>query len=252
MNAKKIPARWRPAPDTLAGRIVLITGASDGIGRAVAVHAARSGAQLVLLGRNKTKLEATADLVEADGHAAPTLHVMDFAGSTWEDYLALAHALADGFGRLDGLLHAAAILGDRSPLLHYDVAKWQQVLTVNVTAPFLLTRACLGLLGQSQDASVAFVSSGVGRVGHAHWGAYSVSKFALEGLSEVLADETRTNTFIRSNAINPGGVRTAMRHQAYPAEDRDRLPTPDDVAPAFIWLLSAASQGHTGETFDVQ
>jgi NAD(P)-dependent dehydrogenase (short-subunit alcohol dehydrogenase family) len=252
MKTHKTPLRYRPAADTLKDRVVLVTGASDGIGRAVAVLAAAGGADLVLLGRNKKKLEATSDMIVDAGHAAPMLHVMDFASATWPDHLALAHALADEYGRLDGLVHAAAILGDRSPILHYDVATWQQVMTVNVTAPFMLTRACLGLLGQSHDASVVYVSSGVGRRGHAHWGAYSVSKFALEGLSQVLADETAENTNIRANAINPGAVRTAMRHLAYPAEDRSKLPTPEDVAPAFIWLLSEGSKGHSGETFDIQ
>ena len=177
---------------------------------------------------------------------------MDFASATWADYLALAHALADEFGRLDGLVHMAGMLGERTPLLHYDAAAWQQVLTVNLTAPFLLTRACLGLLGQSQDASVVFTSSGVGREGRAHWGAYAVSKFGLEGLTQVLAEETKANTHIRANALNPGPVRTAMRLDAYPAENRDRLPTPDRIAPAFVWLLGPDSGGVTGESFDAQ
>lgn len=256
---KKIPADYRPDERTLAGRVILITGASDGIGRATAELAAQCGATLVLLGRDANKLNAVADSIinrGAEG-AAPTvveprLHAMDFEAATWEEYLALAHALADEFGRLDGLVHMAGMLGERSPLLHYDAATWQRVLTVNLTAPFLLTRACLGLLGQSQDASVVFTSSGVGRKGHAHWGAYAVSKFGLEGLSQVLAEETRTNTHIRANALNPGAVRTAMRLQAYPAEDRDRLPTPEQIAPAFIWLLGPDSGEVTGESFDAQ
>ncbi|MCA1798009.1 MAG: YciK family oxidoreductase [Xanthomonadaceae bacterium] len=252
MTPRSIPKRYRPAPDTLAGRVILITGASDGLGRATALLAAECGADLVLLGRNAKKLEAVADEIEKKGGKAPALHAMDFASATWPDYLALAHTLADKYGRLDGLLHNAGILGDRSPLLHYDVATWQQVMTVNVTAPFMLTRACLGLLGQSEDASVVFVSSGVGRKGYAHWGAYSVSKFALEGLSQILAEETAENTHIRANALNPGGVRTAMRAAAFPGEDRDRLPTPEDIAPAFIWMLGESSKGHTGETFDAQ
>ncbi len=261
---KQIPADYRPDEGTLAGRVILITGASDGIGRATAELAAQCGATLVLLGRSEKKLTAVADAITNCGSGTfvprsvsatviePRLHAMDFEAATWEDYLALAHALANEFGRLDGLVHMAGMLGERSPLLHYDAATWQRVLTVNLTAPFLLTRACLGLLGQSQDASVVFTSSGVGREGRALWGAYAVSKFGLEGLSQVLAEETKANTHIRVNALNPGGVRTAMRMQAYPAEDRDRLPTPEQIAPAFIWLLGPDSGKVTGQSFDVQ
>ncbi len=247
---KQIPTDYRPTERTLEGRVILITGASDGIGRATAELAARCGATLVLLGRSEKKLTAVADSIV--NRIEPRLHCMDFEAATWEDYLALAHALADEFGRLDGLVHMAGMLGERSPLLHYDAATWQRVLTVNLTAPFLLTRACLGLLGQSQDASVVFTSSGVGREGRALWGAYAVSKFGIEGLSQVLAEETKANTHIRVNALNPGGVRTAMRMQAYPAEDRDRLPTADKIAPAFVWLLGPDSGKVTGESFDAQ
>ena len=243
------PADDPPSATTLAGRVILITGASDGIGRATAALAARCGATLVLLGRSEKKLMAVADSIDG---IEPRLHCMDFAAAAWADYLALAHALADEFGRLDGLVHMAGVLGERSPLLHYDAATWQRVLTVNLTAPFLLTRACLGLLGQSQDASVVFTSSGVGREGRALWGAYAVSKFGLEGLTQVLAEETKTNTHIRANALNPGAVRTAMRLEAYPAENRDRLATPERIAPAFVWLLGPDSGRVTGQSFDAQ
>lgn len=249
---KRIPKDYQPAADALAGRVILITGASDGLGRATALLAAACGAELVLLGRDAGKLERVADEIEQAGHTVPHLHAMDFASATWADHLALAHALAEKFGRLDGLLNNAGTLGDRAPILHYDVATWQRVLTVNLTAPFMLTRACLGLLGQSQDASVVFVSSGVGRKGYAHWGAYSVSKFGLEGLSQVLAEETADNTHIRVNALNPGGVRTGMRAAAFPGEDPDTLPAPADIAPALVWLLGPDSAPHTGQSFDVQ
>ena len=239
-----------PAPGALSGRIILISGAGAGFGRACALAAANHGAELVLVGRRAERLEAVADEIEAQGGHTPHLHAMDFATAEWADYLALAHALADQFGRLDGLLNNAAILGDRAPILHYDAATWQKVMAVNVNAPFMLTRACLGLLGQSAAASVVFVSSGVGRRGYAHWGAYCASKFAIEGLSQVLAEETAENTNIRVNAFNPGGMRTSMRAAAFPGEDPDTLPKPEDVAPAVVWLLSDASAPHTGQSFD--
>ncbi len=252
MNIDKIPAGYQPQSDSLQGRIILMTGASDGLGRATAELAAACGATLILLGRSAKKLEVVADAIEAAGHTSPRLHAMDFSTAVWNDYLALAHTLADEFGHLDGLLNNAGILGDRAPLLHYDAMTWQKVMTVNLTAPFLLTRACLGLLGQSQGASVVFVSSGVGRKGYAHWGAYAVSKFGIEGLSQVLAEETADNTHIRVNALNPGAVRTGMRQAAYPAEDPNRLPAPADIAPAFVWLLGPDSASHTGKSFDAQ
>lgn len=241
-----------PTADALSGRIVLISGAGGGFGRACALAAANAGAELVLVGRTASKLEAVADEVEALGAPTPHLHVMDFEKAGWADYLALAHALVDRCGRLDGLVNNAAILGDMSPILHYDVATWQRVMAVNVNAPFMLTRACLGLLGQSTAASVVFISSGVGRRGYAHWGAYCASKFAIEGLSQVLAEEMADNTSIRVNAFNPGGMRTSMRAAAFPGEDPDTLPTPEAVAPAVVWLLSADSAPHNGQSFDVR
>ena len=238
--------------DLLQGRIILITGASDGIGRALALHAADHGAQVVLHGRNVAKLEAVYDEIEALGKAPrPSIAVMDLATAAGEAYTSLADSLAGEFGRLDGLVLNASMLGDRFPIEQYDAAMWQQVMHVNVTSSFALTQVCLPLLKQSDDASIIFTSSGVGRRGRSFWGAYAVSKFATEGLAQVLADELQDSR-IRANCINPGATRTSMRLEAYPAEDRDALKRPEDVLPTYMYLLGPDSGGVSGQSLDAQ
>jgi len=238
--------------DLLAGRIILVTGASDGIGRALAVHAAAHGARVILHGRNASKLETVYDEIEAlEGAPRPSIAVMDLAVAGSEAYTSLADSLAEEFGRLDGLVNNASMLGERYSIEQYDAAMWQQVMHVNVTAAFALTQVCLPLLHRSDDASIVFTSSGVGRVGKPFWGAYAVSKFATEGLSQVLASEQEHGA-IRVNCINPGPVRTEMRRAAYPAEDRDTLKTAEEILPTYMFLLGPDSKGITGQTLDAQ
>ena len=240
-------------PDNLLdGRIILITGASDGIGRALAVHAAGHGAQVILHGRKTAKLESVYDEIDAlDGAARPAIAVLDFETAGSEAYTSLADSLIDEFGRLDGLVNNASILGERYSIEQYDAAMWQKVMHVNVTAAFAITQVCLPLLHRSDDASIIFTSSGAGRVGKPFWGAYAVSKFATEGLSQVLASEQEHGS-IRVNCINPGPVRTAMRRAAYPAEDRDALKTAEDILPTYTYLLGPDSMGVTGQSLDAQ
>jgi len=236
----------------LEGRIILITGASDGIGRALAIHAAAHGAQVILHGRNAAKLEKVYDEIETLGGAPrPSIAVLDFATAGSEAYTSLADSLVEEFGRLDGLVNNASILGERYSIEQYDAAMWQQVMHVNVTAAFAITQVCLPMLHQSQDASIIFTSSGVGRTGKPFWGAYAVSKFATEGLSQVLASEQEHGP-IRVNCINPGPVRTAMRRAAYPAEDRDALKTAEQILPTYMYLLGPDSRGVTGQSLDAQ
>jgi len=238
--------------DVLRERIILITGASDGIGRALAVHAASLGAQIILHGRSVTKLEKVYDEIEAlDGAPRPSIAVMDLTSADANSYQTLASSLTDEFGRLDGLVHNASILGERYSIEQYDAVLWQQVMHVNVTAAFALTQVCLPMLQAAEDSSVIFTSSGVGREGKAFWGAYAVSKFATEGLSQVLANEHRQKK-MRVNCINPGATRTKMRLEAYPAEDRDLLKRPEDILATYIYLLGPDSVGVTGESLDAQ
>jgi NAD(P)-dependent dehydrogenase (short-subunit alcohol dehydrogenase family) len=232
--------------DLLRDRVILVTGASDGIGRELALHTAAHGARVILHGRNVKKLESVYDDIQRiEGVLRPSIAVMDLATADGEAYQSLADSLSEEFGRLDALVNNAGILGERFAIEQYDPAMWQQVMHVNVTATFVLTQICLPLLHRSDDASVIFTSSGVGRVGKAFWGAYAVSKFATEGLSQVLASE---QVRMRVNCINPGPVRTDMRRAAYPAEDRDALKTPADILPTYMYLLGPDSRGVTGQS----
>ncbi len=246
------PKTYTYPQDLLRDRIILITGASDGIGRALAIQAAELGAKVILHGRNIKKLENVHDHIEGLENAPqPSIAVMDLATATSESYRSLADGLEEEFGRLDGLVHNAGILGDRFSIEQYDAVKWQQVMHVNVTAVFALTQVCIPLLQKSDDASVIYTSSGVGQQGRAFWGAYSVSKFATEGLSQVLADEHRHGS-LRSNCVNPGATRTKMRLEAYPAENRDALKRPEEILSAYVYLLGPDSTGVTGQSFNAQ
>ena len=236
--------------DLLKDRVILVTGASGGIGRALAVHAAAHGARVIIHGRNVARLEEVYDeIVAQDGAPRPSIAVMDLATADTPAYRSLGDSLGDEFGRLDGLVNNASVLGERFSIEQYDAAMWQQVMHVNVTAAFAITQVCLPFLHQSDDPSVVFTSSGVGRVGKPFWGAYAVSKFATEGLSQVLASEQES---IRVNCINPGPVRTEMRRAAYPAEDRDALKGPEDILPTYMYLLGPDSKNVTGQSLDAQ
>ncbi|MDQ2069170.1 YciK family oxidoreductase [Natronospira sp. AB-CW4] len=243
---------YEAAPDLLKDRVILVTGAGDGIGRAAARTFARHGATVILLGRTVSKLESVYDQIEADGSPTPAIYPMNLLGANLEDYQELAQKVNETWGRLDGLLHNAGILGTRAPIDHYDEEEWQKVMHVNLTAPFVMTKACLPLLLASDDASLVFTSSGVGRKGRAFWGAYAVSKFGTEGLMETLADELTNKENIRINAINPGATRTDMRADAYPAEDPNELLTPEEIMGTYLFLFGRESRGITGKSFDAQ
>jgi len=236
----------------LSGRVILVTGASGGLGAALAEACGRLGAQVVLTGRKMKKLEAVYDAIVAAGGPRPSIAPLDLEKADASHYSALAEAIRAEFGRLDGLAHVAGLLGDRSPIEHHDVITWLKVMHVNVNAAFILTQTLLPLLRASQDASVVFTTSGVSVQGRAYWGAYAASKFAVEGLMQVLADETDTVTNIRSNSVNPGRMRTPMRAAAYPGEVPDELPAPAEVLGPFLYLLGPESRGVTGRRFDAQ
>ncbi len=244
--------QFQPRPDELAGRVIAVTGAGDGIGRAVALAAAAHGAQLVLIGRTVPKLEAVYERIAAGPGPAAIIAPLDLERAIARDYDELAAALLRRHGRLDGLVHIAGILGVLAPVEHYDVPTWCRVLHVNLTAAFALTQVLLPALRASSDASIIFTSSGVGRRPRAFWGAYAVSKVGTEALSTMLAQELEGGGSLRVNTLNPGPVLTRMRRQAYPAEDPARLPAPESIVAPYLWLLSAASRGITGQSLDCQ
>lgn len=240
---------YEPPADLLKDRVILITGTTSGIGRAVALAAARHGATVLLHGRRRRELEALHDEVTGFAAAEPAVALLDFERAQGQEYQHLTAEIESRYGRLDGLVHNASILGDRSPIEHYDIGTWQRVMHVNVNATFILTRCMLPLLKESQDASLLFTTSGVGNQGRAYWGAYSVSKFAVEGMTQILADELE-QTSVRVNCINPGATRTGMRARAYPAEDPQTVPPPESVAPAYLYLLGPDSKGVNGQRID--
>lgn len=244
--------RWRyqPGPECLKDRVVLITGAGDGIGRCAARTFALYGAHVILLGRTRTKLEEVFDWIETSTDTRPVIVPCDLETLDDASANALTEAIEGEFGRLDGLLHNASLLGPRVPVAHYDSAQWQRVMQVNAHAPFLLTRSLLGLLEASGDASVVFTSSSVGRKGRAYWGAYAVSKFALEGLAQVLADEHEDAARIRFNSLNPGATRTSMRARAYPGENPAEVPTAEEKMDIYLYLMEPASRSVNGALLD--
>ena len=251
MNTKSM-IDYEPQSGLLDGRVILITGASAGIGAALARRSAALGATVIMLGRSVSRLETVYDEIEQAGGPRPGIFVIDFLTAGGPQYDQLFEAVAAEYGRLDGLVHCAGILGDRSPIEQHDISVWHQVMQVNVTAPFILTQAMFPLLRRSGDASVIFTSSGVGRSGRAFWGAYAVSKFATEGMMQVLASEVGDGNPIRCNAVNPGATRTAMRRAAFPGEDAEKLKTPEQVLGPYMYLLGPESRTVNGCSFDAQ
>ncbi len=248
----KLPLDYAPPPPLLKDKVIFITGAGDGIGRAVARLFAHHGASVVLCGRTVKKLEAVYDEIEAAGDPQPAIFPLDLLTLTPAIANQLYASLEKEFGRLDGLLHNAGVLGAMTSIENYDPQQWLEVMQVNVNAGFLLTATLLPLLRSAGDARCVFTSSGVVQRGHAYWGAYAISKFAVEGLMRVLAEETETEGKIRVNCINPGGTRTQMRAQAFPAEDPQTLPGPEEIAPGYLYLFGPQGREIHGQSCTLQ
>jgi NAD(P)-dependent dehydrogenase (short-subunit alcohol dehydrogenase family) len=239
-------------PDLLQGRIILVTGAGRGIGAAAAKAYAAHGASVLLLGSNEENLNRVYDEIEAAGHPRAAVIPLNLETAQPQQFGELAAMIESEFGRLDGLLHNAAIVGPRTPLEQLSGENFMRVMQINVNAMFMLTSALLPLLKLSEDASVVFTSSSVGRKGRAYWGAYAVSKFATEGLMQVLADEADGTCAVRSNSVNPGATRTAMRAHAYPGENPASNPAPEAIMPVYLYLMGPDSKGVNGRQFDAQ
>ena len=229
--------RYRPSHDLLSGRIVLVTGAGDGLGRCAARTFAAYGAHVVLLGRTQRKLEDTFDAIVAETSTDPTVVPCDLETATPEAFGELNDQIVDHYGRLDGLLHCAGMLGPRVPIEFYDQGNWRRVMRVNLDAMVALTQSVLPALRASLASTVVITSSSVGRVGRAYWGAYAASKFAAEGFAQVLADELANEGRVRVRTVNPGATRTSMRSAAYPGEDPATVPPPETKMDLLLYLL---------------
>ena len=244
------PEHYTPSANTFKDRVILVTGAGDGIGKTVSLALAKNGATLILLGRTQKNLDAVYDQIVSEGGAQPAIVPMNLLTITPPEVESLRATIENEFGRLDGILHNAAILGERTPLEHYPPHVWLEVMQINVNSAFLLTQAMMPILKKTYDPSILFTTSSVGRKGKAFWGAYAVSKFAVEGMMQVLADEVAENSRLRVNCINPGATRTRMRAAAYPSEDTSKLKTAESLVKHYLWLLGPDSHGVHGQSID--
>ncbi|MEZ8028800.1 YciK family oxidoreductase [Enterovibrio norvegicus] len=242
---------YQVAADALNGKVILVTGAGDGIGRQAALSYAQHGATVILLGRTVKKLESVYDEIEAAGGAQPAIIPLDMLGATRQHYIDMVDTIEQQFGRLDGVLHNAGLLGVLSPFDQIEEKAFDEVMQVNVKATFLMTQAVMPLVQKSEDGRIVFTSSTVGHAGRAFWGAYAMSKFATEGMMQVLADEL-SNTSVKVNAINPGGTRTRMRASAFPGEDAKTLKTPEDIMPLYVYLMAPEGVDVNGQCIDAQ
>ena len=237
------------APNMLANRVILVTGAGDGIGRTAARRFASFGATVILLGRHIRKLEKVYDEIEQAGHPQAAIYPMNLEGASPRDYGDLAEVMEREFGQLDGLLHNAAIVEGLTPIAHYKIETWYRVLQVNLNAPFLLTRAVLGLMGRSPDASIVFTADAVADEGRAYWGAYGVAKGGAQTLMRILANELESNTPIRVNSIDPGPTRTNLRARIYPSIEPSTWTDPETIMDVYLYLMGPDSTGITGQVF---
>jgi len=232
----------------LSGKVALITGGSRGIGKAIAAAYARAGARVFICARNETDIErAVAEIREQGGE------IYGWAGDIGELNHArcIVGAALERLGSIDVLVNNASLLGPRVPLADYPFSSWREVMRVNLDGLFLMTREVLKAMISRRRGSIINVTSGVGRVGKARWGAYSPSKFALEGFTQMLAEEVQ-DSGIRVNSLNPGATRTSMRAAAYPKEDPLTLPRPEEIMEAFVYLASDESFSVTGKSFNAQ
>jgi NAD(P)-dependent dehydrogenase (short-subunit alcohol dehydrogenase family) len=247
----RLPLAWAPAADELAGRVVLITGAYGGLGSAVARAAAGAGATVVLTGKRKRQLEQLYDAMQREGLPEPVLHPLDMEAALPRDYEALAEGLQRDLGRLDGIVHAAASFAGLMPIAMHKPDAWLRSLHVNVSAPFALTQACLPLLTAAADSAVVFVLDNPELVQRAHWGAYGVSKAALERFVAILHEE-HDESALRVHALLPAPMRTALRRMAYFGEDTMQQPSPEATAAAAVYLLSEKAAAARGGVLDLR
>jgi NAD(P)-dependent dehydrogenase (short-subunit alcohol dehydrogenase family) len=241
-----ISSSYEIATDELKGKVILVSGANRGLGLAITKDLAKAGATVIMLGRDLGSLEHAYDSLVDAGFAEPILYPLDLEGATPEQYQELQDNVEQQFGRLDGLIHNAAILGTMMPIEQYDIKLWYSTVQINLNAPFMLTQFLIPLLNKSDDARVLFISSKLGREAKAYWGAYAVSKHAIEGFAKTLSEELE-KTNIKVNTLDPGKMQTELRRAAYPAEDSSINPLPSDKSPAIVGLMGLNGADFQGQ-----
>ena len=233
-------------------RVVLITGATGGLGRQIALACARSGATVVLHGRVVRKLEALYDEITAEELPEPVILPLDLAHAEAADFATAASALTTQLGRLDAIVHTAALLGSLGPLEHQSFDNWLALLRVNVAAPMGLTRIMMPLLAQAPDAAVVFTLDSRGQEPRAYWGGYAVTKAGVAALARELADEWENRPNLRVNAVVPGPIGSPLRRQSHPGEDASTLPPPEALAPLYLHLIAGQSKAESDALIDAQ
>jgi NAD(P)-dependent dehydrogenase (short-subunit alcohol dehydrogenase family) len=232
-------------------KTILITGSSDGIGKALALEFSKLGANIILLGRNSDKLDRVYDQLDQSHPSQKHLILeADLALLSNESAQEILVAISQEFEVLDGIIHNAAILGTMSSLVDYDLSTWDAVMKVNLRAPFILSKTLKVMLEGALLPRLIFTSSGVANVGKGFWGAYSVSKFGIKGLAEIFADELETISNIKVFNFDPGKTRTGMRASAYPAEDPNTLKHANDLLDCYLWFFDEASSSAQKNYFD--
>lgn len=231
---------------------MLVTGATGGVGRPLALAAATLGATVVLHGRVTRRLEALYDEIVAAGHPEPVILPLDLAKADAADFANVATALESQFGRLDAIVHTAVMLGSLGPIEHQSFDNWLSVLRVDLAAPMGITRALMPLLGQALDGSVTFTLDTRGEEPHAYWGSYAAAKAGLSALARILADEWENRANLRVNAVVPGPIRSPLRGQTHPAEDFSQLPPAEALVPLYLHLISGQSKTESAKLIDAQ
>ena len=230
--------------NAFAGKIILVTGAADGIGRAVTIALAEVGATVLMLDKKSRHLEKLFDQILERGFKEPVILPIDLLEITPESVTVLAQAIQKDFGTLDGIIHNAAELGSPSPMDQYDMKYWNDVMQINLHAPYLITRALLPLLKQDHHTSILFTSADVGREPLAYWGAYSIAYAGIEAQMKIWSEELENVSNIKVNSIDPGAVRTSLRRRSYPGENQESIPAPSSITPAYLKVLSNIDHFH--------
>lgn len=250
-QAPSLPGNYQPRRDLLAGRVILVTGAGQGLGRAVALACARHGATVALLGRKQEKLEATYDAITAAGAPEPAMIPLDLASAGGPEFEQVANLIRRDLKGLSGIAHCASHFVPLGPLAEQTLEQWMTLLRVNLAAPFALTRACLPLLGAAADSSVVFTGETHGAHPRAYWGGFAVSKSGLSTLAAVWADELEHSGKPRMNVLIPGPIGSPQRMRSHPGEDHGKLRTPEDAARAFLYLLGPDGSQTSGRTLEM-